>query len=431
MRILIAGTSSGCGKTTASLLVMAALMQRGMSVAPYKVGPDYIDTGFHRMVCGKDSHNLDTWLMDDNTIFSLLDHQSDIALIEGVMGYYDGSDMKTLRNSTWDMARLTKTPTILVVDASGGAASVAAQVKGFTSMVEDSHVKAVLVNRVSGEHHYRLVQEAIAHYTGLPCVGYLTKNVHLAFPSRHLGLIPAEELPDAASRIAAAASEAQQTLEIPLLLQIASEAPTLPYHNVQVESVAPYRLGVARDAAFSFYYAANLQFLEKMGMELVEFSPLHDIVLPANLDGLYFGGGFPEMFAEQLTGNDFMRKDILLALENGMPCYGECGGLMYLSQSIDGHDMVGFLPVDCYMTDRLQRFGYVSVNERSGLTFPAHEFHHSVAEPIGDVQYAYQIQKASQPQRTWECGFEKERTLAAFAHVHFANHPEIVRRFWL
>lgn len=376
MRLLIAGTNSGCGKTTASLLIMAALGQLALRVAPYKVGPDYIDPGFHRLVCGRDSHNLDTWLMNENTIFSLLDHHEDIAVIEGVMGYYDGSDAKTLRCSTWEMARLTKTPTILVVDASGGAASVAAQVKGFVTLVEHSAIQAVLVNRVSSEHHYHLVQDAIAQYTGLPCVGYLTKNTHLHFPSRHLGLIPVEELPDAFARITKAAKEAQHTLDLPLLLRIAKQAPALHHQKQPAPSISPYRLGVARDEAFGFYYAANLQYLKQMGMELVEFSPLNDPCLPQGLDGLYFGGGFPEVFADRLSANATMRADIKQALEHNMPCYGECGGLMYLSQSIEGRDMVGFLPVACQMTNRLQRFGYVSVHDRTGLSFPAHEFHH-------------------------------------------------------
>lgn len=431
MRILIAGTNSGCGKTTASLLVMAALAQRGLSVAPYKVGPDYIDPSFHRVVCGRASHNLDTFLMSENTLFTLLDHSEDIAVIEGVMGYYDGSDMKTLRSSSWEMARITKTPVLLVVDASGGAASVAAQVKGFMNLVEDCGIRGVLVNRVSSQRHYQLVAEAVLYYTGLPCVGYLTKNTKLAFPSRHLGLIPADELPDAAAMIASAATQAQQTLDLSMIIQLAKSAPALPYHHHQVESVAPYRLGVARDEAFSFYYEANMQYLRQMGMELVAFSPLNDACLPQGLNGLYFGGGFPEVFAERLHLNRSMRASIFEALDGGMPCYGECGGLMYLSQEIDGREMVGFLPAKCHMTERLQRFGYVNVRERTGLTFPAHEFHHSVATPVGDVQYAYDVRKASQPERTWSCGFEKKRTLAAFAHVHFYDHPEIVRRLWL
>ncbi|MBR5380821.1 MAG: cobyrinate a,c-diamide synthase [Clostridia bacterium] len=432
MRLLVAGTGSGCGKTTVSILLMACLKRRGLNVAPYKAGPDYIDPGFHRRVCGRASCNLDTWLMDENEIRRLLANDADISVIEGVMGYYDGLDARSMRCSTWELARLTQTPVLLVADASGGAASVAATVKGFQTLKEDSRISGVLVNRVSGKRHYELIRQAVKEYTGLDCAGYLTKQAVIELPSRHLGLVTARETPDLMNRINETAALAEQTLDLDKVLSIASGAPAIGPSEPIEHSFrrAGYRLGVAMDEAFHFYYDANLEALKDLGMELVYFSPLRDACLPENLDGLYIGGGYPEVYAEALEANTSMRKSIKTALENGTRCYGECGGLMYLGQSIDGREMCGVLPITCRMTDRLQRFGYVTVEDRTGLTFPAHEFHHAAAEPTGDVNRAYTVIKASAPEKNWACGYEKDNCLAAFAHVYFAHRPDIIERFW-
>ena len=432
MRILLAGTNSGCGKTTASLLLMAALKRRGKDVAPCKVGPDYIDPGFHRAVCGRPSRNLDSWLMGDASLFRALGQKADVAVIEGVMGYYDGLDAEEMRCSTWDMARRTKTPVLLVVDASGGAASVAATVKGFWTLRADSGIAGVLVNRVSGEKHYALVRQAVERYTGLPCAGYLTKQQKIELPSRHLGLVPIQETERFLERLSGAAAEAEQTLDLPLILSLAEKAPVLPEASLPaLPDMAGFRLGVARDDAFHFYYQDNLDALRRAGAELIFFSPLHDAALPEGLSGLYVGGGFPEVFAKTLSNNRSMRLSILSALDGGLKCYAECGGLMYLSQEIDGHPMVGFLPARCRMTDRLQRFGYVTVRDRTGLSFPAHEFHHAVAEALPGAQFAYAVEKASRPGAAWRCGLERARTLGAFAHVYFADRPDLIRRFFL
>lgn len=430
MRLLIAGTSSGCGKTTASLLMMAAMRLRGLSVAPCKVGPDYIDPGFHRVICGRPSENLDTYLTDAQDIAWLLQNDADVTIIEGVMGYYDGLDCISMRASAWDIANLTQTPVILVADAAGGAASVAAQVKGFQTLRENSHIEGVLVNRVSGAHHYELVREAIARYTGLPCVGYLSKDTALTFPSRHLGLIPAGELPQVRERIFHAAEKALHTLELDLLLSLAAEAPSLNMPEKHFPKRSPYRLGIAQDEAFSFYYHANLRILRAMGFELIPFSPLRDGALPDDLDGLYLGGGFPEVFARQLSDNTSMLESIRRALKNGLRCYAECGGMMYLSRAIGDAPMVGFLPAASEMTERLQRFGYVQVRHESGLVFPAHEFHHSVTKPSGEVHYAYTVTKAGSPDKNWRCGITQGNTLAGYAHLHFLSHPELVEMLW-
>ncbi len=432
MRLMIAGTGSSCGKTTVSLLIMSVLRGQGFRIAPYKTGPDYIDPGFHRVVCGQPSHNLDSWLMEDRTLNRLLHNDADISIIEGVMGYYDGLDPVTLRCSTWELARKTKTPVLLTVDASGGAASVAATVKGFQSLQKDHGIAGVLVNRVSGQRHYDLVRSAVEHYTGLPCAGYLTRDQKLELPSRHLGLVPAEETPDLLRRIDEAARAAEQTLDTGLLLSLAGQAPALPEAEGADASTdfSGFRIGVALDEVFHFYYQDNLDALARAGMELVFFSPLHDERLPSALDALYIGGGYPEVFSSGLSANREMLRSIHVALSSGLPCYAECGGLMYLGREIDGVPMVGFLPLRCRMTKRLQRFGYVTVEEKSGMVYPAHEFHHAQAEPAEAASFACRIRKASDPGCVWDCGYTRGKTLAAFAHVHFGDRPELIRRFF-
>ncbi len=430
MRIMLAGTGSGCGKTTASLLLMAALKERGLDVAPCKVGPDYIDPGFHRLVCGRPSHNLDSYLMRKEDVCTLAARKADITVMEGVMGYYDGLDAVSGSQSTWEVARWTRTPALLVVDAAGASASVAATVKGFQTLREDSGIVGVLVNRASGARHYELVREAVAHYTGLPCVGYLPKDAGLELKSRHLGLVPADEVEDALPRIRAAAKRAAATLDLPLILRLAAQAPGLPAARHEWERRPGYRMGVAMDQAFSFYYQANLDVLEAMGMTLIPLSPLADAALPEGLDGLYLGGGFPEVFAQELAANKTMRASVRAALEGGLPCYAECGGMMYLAQSIDGWPMASFLPLRCRMTERLQRFGYAQVTDRTGLTFPAHEFHHAVAEETEPAAYAFAVRKASEPARCWQGGMVRKATTAGFAHLHFLSCPALVRRLW-
>lgn len=347
------------------------------------------------------------------------------------MGYYDGMDATSCRQSTWEMARLTRTPVLLVVDASGSAASAAATVKGFMTLREDSGIAGVLVNRVSGAHHYELVRDAVAHYTGLPCVGYIEKHVNLALKSRHLGLVPAEEVEDALPRIQKAARQVADTLDLPMILELARRAPVLPVAPRKYPRMDGFRMGLARDKAFSFYYRANLDALEGAGVELVPFSPLEDGELPKGLDGLYLGGGFPEVFKVRLSANMSMRQSICTALESGLPCYAECGGMMYLSQRIDGAEMVGFLPQVCRMTDRLQRFGYALVTDlKTGKMFPAHEFHHAATEAAGEAAYDFEIRKASRPELCWPGGMHKGNTTAGFAHLHFLSHPEWMERLW-
>lgn len=425
MRIILAGTGSNCGKTTCTLALMGYLMGQGLSIAPYKVGPDYIDPGFHRAVCGRPSHNLDEFLMDPPAIAYLLGEAGQsLAVIEGVMGFYDGMDAG-LGCSTYSLARLTHTPVVLVVDGSGSAASAAAQALGFAAMAPESQVAGVLVNRVYGPEHYQLIRQAVDRYAHLPCLGYLPQDPALNLDSRHLGLVPAQETPGLAQVVERAAGLLR--LDAQLLLEIARRAPALSAPPPPLVKRPGYRLGVALDGAFSFYYQANLDALVRAGMELVFFSPLADSALPAGLDGLYLGGGFPEVFARRLQDNRSMRRSVREALEDGLPCYAECGGLIYLSRQMEDWEMAGFLPVRCAMTAKLQRFGYVRVEDQAGHIFPAHEFHYAMAHPLEPLDTAFAVTRASDPAQRWRCGYRKKNTVAGFPHLHFLSHPQLIQ----
>lgn len=419
MRVMLAGVSSGCGKTTATLALLRAMRDRGMRVAPFKSGPDYIDPGFHRVACGRDSHNLDEWLCTDNAVRQILDLGSrgaDIAVIEGAMGLYDGLSGGS-RCSAWSLSRHTQTPVILVVDASGSAASAAATALGFLKYREDSGIAGVFVNRASGERHYELVKDAMAQI-GLKCVGWMPKDRELAMPDRHLGLVPVEERPDVEAQVARAAG----------LIRVDWEALTAAANRAApIDAPAPEfpplfegrRVALAKDAAFSFTYAANLFALREMGAELIEFSPLNDEALPENIDAVYLPGGFPEVFEEALRANAPMAAAIRNAVERGVRVYAECGGMLYLS-------MIGALPLSWHMTGRLQRFGYVTVADGDGYQFPAHEFHHSVTE--GDLPQRFEVSKRGNVYRE---GYTYKNTLAGYPHLHFFERPELAKRLFL
>ena len=421
MRIMLAGISSGCGKTTASLALMAALRERGMVVAPFKSGPDYIDPGFHRVACGRASHNLDEWLCGPDSVRRILalgSEGADIAVVEGAMGMYDGLGGGT-ECSAYALARHTGTPIVLVVDASGSAASAAATALGFMKFREDNTIAGALVNRVSGERHYALVKEAMERI-GLPCVGWLPKDAGLSMPDRHLGLVPVEERPEVKGQIQRAASLLHIDMEA--LRRVACragalDAPAFDYP----QALAGRRIGLAKDAAFSFTYAANLVALRRMGAELAEFSPLSDGALPEGLDALYLPGGFPEVFEAELRANASMAAAVRAAVEGGMRVYAECGGMLYLS-------MIGALPLEWEMMGRLQRFGYVTAADGDGYEFPAHEFHHSVVTPTRPLETRFEIRKG---ERRYREGYMYKNTLAGYPHIHFFDRPELAERFFL
>jgi len=343
---------------------------------------------------------------------------ADIAVIEGAMGFYDGLGGGT-DCSAWTLARHTGTPVLLVLDGSGSAASAAATALGFLKYRENSGIAGAIVNRVSGERHFALIREALSAI-GLPCVGWLPKDEALRMPDRHLGLVPAGERPQAARQIEGAAAALR--LDPGALERIASaaalvRAPAFDYPG----TLAGRRVGVARDEAFSFIYEANCMALRAMGAELVWFSPLADGALPEGLDALWLPGGFPEVFEAALVRNTGMARSVRGAVEGGLRVYAECGGMLYLA-------MIGALPLRWRMTERLQRFGYVTVTDASGATFPAHEFHHSVVEPAEPLETAFEVRKG---ESRWREGYLYRNVLAGYPHLHFFDRPALMERLFL
>jgi len=443
-RLVIAGTASGVGKTTVTVGLARALLARGLRVAVFKCGPDYLDPTYHARAVDGVSHNLDGWMMGRAAVaqtFARASRGADVALIEGVMGLYDGVSPTGDQGSTAELARWLAAPVVLVCDASGMARSLAALARGFTAFDPALDVAGVICNRVGSRGHLDLLRTATE---GDPRVlGGLPKEPALAFPERHLGLRTADRaaIPDA--QLAAWGARAEDWVDVDALLAAARRAGPIP----EVEPVEPAlatrcRIGVALDAAFHFYYDDNLRRLEQLGAELVRFSPIGDGQLPA-VDGLYLGGGYPEVHAEALAANRAMRAQIAAFAAGGGPIYAECGGLMYLAreiQTLDGqrHPMVGVIPGRAEMQPKLAALGYVEVETQApsvlggaGLRFRGHQFRYSelrLDEAGPGVAHAYTLRRRRGGEVQAE-GYQVGATLASYVHAHWASNPLAARGF--
>ena len=440
MQFLIAAPSSGSGKTTVACAVLAALKKRGADPCAFKSGPDYIDPMFHRQVLGVPSRNLDLFFSDEATAAYLLQKNSEnfsLAFIEGVMGYYDGI-ATTTEASSWQLAKATQTPVVLVLNCKGMSVSIAAQLGGYLSYQPDSQIKGVILNQVS-KSIYPEIKALIEQRYDVAVCGYMPKMSDCSLESRHLGLVTAEEIGDLQQRLEKLGEQAMQTIDLPLLLKIAAQAPALAVPAVQLPAPnpTPLRIGVARDKAFSFYYADNLELLEQLGAQLVEFSPLHDPQLPDDLDGLLLGGGYPELYADTLSQNRTLMAQIKASLQNGLPCIAECGGFQYLCEQLEGADsksypMVGFLPGSSFRTPSLRRFGYVRLTAqkdnllcKKGEGFAAHEFHYWDSQHCGNGCIAQKPCRRS----SWECVVCDENFWAGYPHLYFYANVQMAKNF--
>ena len=429
MQFLIAAPCSGSGKTTVTCAVLAALKQRGADPCAFKSGPDYIDPMFHRSALQVDSHNLDLFFAAKDTVRALYARYAaghGAAVCEGAMGFYDGQGLTT-RASAWELADTLSLPVLLVVQPKGASMTLAAQVQGLVHFRKNSYIAGILLNSCS-EKLYKMLKALLEAETGLPVLGYLPRLPQAAVESRHLGLKTANEIADLQAKIALLADSL--VLDWEKLAEIAGkpEAVSVPYIASGHAPIA--RIAVARDGAFCFTYAETLDALRDAGAELVFFSPVRDAALPQNIGGLYLPGGYPELYAQALSKNKTMRASIRQAVNAGLPTAAECGGFLYLGQSLEDAEgkswpMAGVLPGDGVKVGRLVRFGYAEMTAkadsmlfRAGETLPVHEFHHWNSTANGT---AFTARKNESMQ--WECGFANKNFYAGFPHLYWAGTP--------
>lgn len=419
---MIAGVSSGIGKTTASM----GLMSLFENVSPFKVGPDYIDTTFHQFVTGNKSYNLDLFMMGEEGVkYSFYKHHKGISIVEGVMGLYDGIDHSLANNSSAHLARVLDLPVILIVSGGGKSTSIAAEVLGYKMLDSRVKIASVIINRTT-EAMYKHYKEAIEKYTGVECIGYLPKDESLSVSSRHLGLLQAEEIDGLREKSKHLKEILQKTIDVERLLEIAELGEKDGIKNPFEELKDKYKglkVGIAKDKAFSFYYNDNLELMEDLGMELIPFSPMSDKEIP-EVDLLYFGGGYPENYAKELSSNIEMIESIREYHQKGGKIYGECGGFMYLTSRIkllDGKyfPMCDIIKCSVEMRDRLDisRFGYISLYDKEKTLGRGHEFHYSKISDIKDDSREYRAVKPNG--KEWACVFKEKNCRAGYPHIHF------------
>ncbi len=444
--LIIAGTHSGCGKTTITLGLMAALVQRGLKVAAFKVGPDFIDPGHHGRITGGVSRNLDGWMLSQTynlACFQNAVFKADVAVVEGVMGLFDGYDGKTESGSTAQMAKWLGLPIILIVDARSMARSAAAVVMGFEKFDQDLTYAGVLFNQVGSKRHLAYLTEALEDKVDTPCLGGVLRDQEFSIPERHLGLVTSEDHPLSATLIKKLATLIEESINIDRLLErlpeisIADEKEASRIHQAK----APARIGVARDNAFCFYYPDNLELMEAAGAELVFFSPISDKRLPPGLNGLYLGGGYPELAADRLSANMELRDQIRAKSQSDMPIYAECGGFMYLcdellDQSATRHTMVGCFPFTAQMNSRLTALGYREITLTqdtilgpAGQTVRGHEFHYSkLGKSDSETDTVYRLTDRIGVDQAPQ-GYYTNRTLGSYTHLHFGSQPQVAQHF--
>lgn len=436
-RVVIAGDRSGTGKSTVTIGLLMALKRKGLKVQPFKTGPDFLDPMHHTQVTGRPSRNLDTWMFPGYIHQAVANGMqgADLAVVEGVMGMYDGFDGRSEEGSTAHLAKVLDAPVVLVLDARASARSIGAVALGFRDYDKEVSMAGVIFNNVAGPRHMDMLVDSLRGE--LPCLGGVPRQEDMGLESRHLGLVPAGEVRDP-QRYEAICESVEKSVDLDQLLTIAHEAPGMELPEPLRPAPPRARLGVAMDEAFNFYYQDNMDILRSMGAEIVPFSPLHD-GLP-DIDGLYFGGGYPELFAEGLERNVTMREAVRSLAEEGKPLYAECGGLMYVCSSmkdLEGREwrMTGIFDAQVQMTKRLEALGYVeakvvrdNILGRVGDSIRGHVFHYSKVTGLEEGSFAYDLGKVKGITGRND-GLVKGNVLASYTHLHFGSNPDFARRF--
>ena len=438
-RILFSAPSSGSGKTMIVCGVLQALKERGLLVSSFKCGPDYIDPMFHEKVIGVRSANLDLFFSGEDKLRSLFARNAkgtDISVIEGVMGYYDGMAADSAEASSYHVAKVLGCPAVLVVDARGQSLSAIASLKGFADFREDSNIKGVIFNRMPEKIFNSLKPEI--EKLGVKAIGYVPVAKDMVIESRHLGLVTPGEIHDMSERLHKLAKLLEKTLDMDALIELAKSAPEIEVKaEDRVFEQIPCRIGIADDEAFCFWYKDNLALLREMGAELVKFSPIHDKSLPEGVQGIILPGGYPELYAKELSENESMKESIRAAVGSGMPCLAECGGFMYLHNEMEDmnsqyYPMCDIIKGKTWRTDRLGRFGYISLNAlddssflKKGETVRSHEFHYFDSDSCGEAMKAVKPNNS----REWMCMHAEGNLLAGYPHLYYESNTYLVQRF--
>ena len=438
-RILLGAAASGSGKTLITCGLLQALKNRKLQVTSFKCGPDYIDPMFHSRVIGTKSRNLDSFFADEDTVRYLLEKNArdcEISVIEGVMGYYDGLAGISPKASAYDVAKITKTPAVLIVNAKGMSLSAAAFIKGFVEYKEDSQIRGVILNQVSSMMYPRLKQ-IIEEELSIKVYGYVPVVKDCVLESRHLGLVMPEEIVDLQQKLMELAEILEKSVDIDGLLELAEHAEELPVQEspVAYHTGRKIRIALAKDEAFCFFYQDNLELLEEMGAELVPFSPIHDKKLPEHIDGMLFHGGYPELYAKKLSENKEMLAAVCAAVQTGIPYMAECGGFMYLHQEMEdmeGHSwpMAGVIHGKSWRTPRLTRFGYITLEDGTCFgehvgAIRAHEFHYFDSDCCGEAYTA----KKPLSSRSWKCIHSDGQGMSGFPHMYYYSNLRVPEQF--
>lgn len=438
-RILLGAAASGSGKTLITCGLLQALKNRKLQVTSFKCGPDYIDPMFHSRVIGTKSRNLDSFFADEDTVRYLLEKNArdcEISVIEGVMGYYDGLAGISAKASAYDVAKITKTPAVLIVNAKGMSLSGAAFIKGFVGYQEDSQIRGVILNQVSSMMYPRLKQ-IIEEELSIKVYGYVPVVKDCVLESRHLGLVMPEEIVDLQQKLMELAEILEKSVDIDGLLELAEHAEELPVQEspVAYHTGRKIRIALAKDEAFCFFYQDNLELLEEMGAELVPFSPIHDKKLPEHIDGMLFHGGYPELYAKKLSENKEMLAAVCAAVQTGIPYMAECGGFMYLHQEMEdmeGHSwpMAGVIHGKSWRTPRLTRFGYITLEDGTCFgehvgAIRAHEFHYFDSDCCGEAYTA----KKPLSSRSWKCIHSDGQGMSGFPHMYYYSNLRVPEQF--